>query len=36
MEERTPLKELLSDQTGAAGSWDLKVFYSDIKEYKCT
>ncbi len=36
VEERTPLKELLSDQTGAAGSWDLKVFYSDIKEYKYT
>jgi hypothetical protein len=36
MEERTPLAELLSDQTGAAGSWDLKVFYSDIKEYKYT
>ena len=34
MEERTPLAELLSDQTGAAGSWDLKAFYSDINEYK--
>ena len=36
MEERTPLKELLSDQTGAAGSWDLKVFYSEVKEYTYT
>ena len=32
-EERTPLRELLSDQTGAAGAWDLKVFHSEIKEY---
>ena len=36
MEERTPLTELLSDQTGAAGSWDLKVFYSELKDYKYT
>jgi len=36
MEERTPLRELLSDQIGAAGSWDLKVYYSELKEYKYT
>ena len=36
MEERTPLAELLSDETGAAGTWDLKVFDSDIKEYNYT
>ena len=33
VEERTPLRELLSDQVGAAGSWDLKVYYSEINEY---
>ena len=36
MEERTPLRELFSDQIGAAGSWDLKVYYSELKEYKYT
>ena len=36
MEERTPLRELLPDQIGAAGSWDLKVYYSELKEYKYT
>ena len=35
-EERTPLTELISDETGAAGTWDLKVFDSDIKEYPYT
>ena len=33
-EERTPLTELISDQTGAAGTWDLKGFYSGIAEYQ--
>ena len=36
MEERTPLRELFSDQIGAAGSWDRKVYYSELKEYKYT
>ena len=36
MEERTPLTELLSDQTGAEGSWDLTAWYSDIKDYNYT
>ena len=36
MEERTPLRELLSDQIGAAGSWDLKVYYNELKDYKYT
>ena len=35
-EDRTPLTELLSDEAGAAGTWDLKVFYNGIKEYKYT
>ena len=32
-EERTPLTELTSDETGAAGTWDVKVFDSSIKDY---
>ena len=35
-EDRTPLRELFSDETGAAGAWDLKVFYSQINEYTYT
>ena len=35
-EERTPLTELISDETGAAGTWDLKVFDSNIKDYPYT
>ena len=34
MEERTPLKELLSDQIGATATFELKVYYSELKEYK--
>ena len=33
MEERTPLTEFLFDETGAAGTWDVKVCYSDIDDY---
>ena len=32
-DDRTPLSELLSDEIGAAGTWDLTVFYCDIKDY---
>ena len=35
-EERTPLTELISDETGAAGTWDLKVFENTIKDYQYT
>ena len=35
-EDRTPLKELFSDETGAAGAWDLKVFHNEIQEYSYT
>ena len=35
-EQRTPLTELLSDVNGAAGTWDLNVFDSDIEEYPYT
>ena len=35
-EGRTPLTELLSGEAGAAGTWNLKVSYNDIKEYKYT
>ena len=35
-EERTPLRELHSDQIGAAGSWDLKMYYNELKDYKYT
>ena len=35
-EDRTPLTELLSEEAGAAGTWGLKVFYNDIKEYTYT
>ena len=31
-EDRTPLTELLSDEAGAAGTWDVKVFESSIKD----
>ena len=33
---RTPLRELLSGQIGAAASWELKVYYSEVKAYKYT
>ena len=29
-EERTPLTELTSDETGAAGTWDLNLFDCNI------
>ena len=32
-EERTPLTELISDESGAAGTWHVKVFDSSIKDY---
>ena len=35
-EDRTPLTELISDETGAAGTWDLKVFDSNIRDYQYT
>ena len=35
-EERTPLKELLSDQIGATATFELKVYHSELKEYKFT
>ena len=33
-EERTPLTELISDETGAAGTWGLKVFHRYILGYQ--
>ena len=36
MEERTPLTELISDETGAMGTWHPKDFTSGIKDYKYT
>ena len=35
-EDRTPLTELTSDEFGAVGTWDLKVFDSNIRDYQYT
>ena len=32
----TPLEELVSDEVGAAGTWDLTIFRSEIDEYTYT